>query len=314
MHDTSIKNGKLFFETYINSAPAGKILEIGSWGDSDDFLLRSLKPSHMEYVGVDIQLANNVDVTWDTKKLPFDDNSFDFVVSTSCFEHDELFWITYTEVLRVLKPHGVFYVNAPSNGVYHAYPVDCWRFYPDAARALVKWGKRNNYANNAVLEHYTHNPSDHKWADYVAVFIKDVMYKNKYPHRMLTQVQDDCTNPYQLPADEPYKFMNKIIQNFFTALSTKDTEALKALYDDNVVWWEWGENVYLGKDNVIETNERLFKTSEHLNILVHTHNAVSETHTMTELVMLLDKQMVSMIYVIKLDNEKINSIQIYRGF
>ena len=30
----------------------------------------------------------------------------------------------------------LFYLNAPSNGEFHRYPVDCWRFYPDAGGAL----------------------------------------------------------------------------------------------------------------------------------------------------------------------------------
>jgi SAM-dependent methyltransferase len=198
MHDTAEKNATLFFRTYVLPNNIGKILEVGSCsvGEPDEFILRHLKPPQMEYVGLDISMGNNVDVLWDTERIPFENDTFDFVVSTSCFEHDELFWVTYLEILRVLKPNGLFYMNAPSNGVYHAYPVDCWRFYPDAAHALVKWGKRNGYKHNAVLEHYTHNAGPHNWADYVAVFIKNDMYKNEYPNRMVTDIIDNCTNPY----------------------------------------------------------------------------------------------------------------------
>jgi SAM-dependent methyltransferase len=70
-------------------------------------------------------------------KLPFADGSVDVVLSSSCFEHSEFFWLLFLEILRVLRPEGLFYLNAPSNGPFHRYPVDCWRFYPDSGNALV---------------------------------------------------------------------------------------------------------------------------------------------------------------------------------
>ena len=76
----------------------------------------------------------------DPYHLPLASESVDVVVSSSRFEHVEFFWLMFNEVLRVFKPDGLFYLNAPSNGEFHRYPVDCWRFYPDAAQALVNWG------------------------------------------------------------------------------------------------------------------------------------------------------------------------------
>jgi hypothetical protein len=74
--------------------------------------------------------------------FPFDADTFDLAVSTSSFEHDQCFWFTFTEAIRTLKAGGHFFLNAPSNGPYHGYPFDNWRFYPDAARALVAWAER----------------------------------------------------------------------------------------------------------------------------------------------------------------------------
>ena len=48
--------------------------------------------------------------------MPFKDNSIDIVVSISVFEHVEFFWETYLEMLRILKPNGLLFINAPSNG------------------------------------------------------------------------------------------------------------------------------------------------------------------------------------------------------
>jgi ubiquinone/menaquinone biosynthesis C-methylase UbiE len=89
----------------------------------------------------------------DAYSFPLEDNSVDIVVSSSCFEHADMFWLTYLEIMRILKPKGIFYLNAPTKGPHHGYPVDCWRFYPDAGKALTNWGKRNNY-NNILLESY----------------------------------------------------------------------------------------------------------------------------------------------------------------
>ena len=43
---------------------------------------------------------------------------------------------------RILRPGGLLYINVPSNGDFHRYPLDCWRFYPDAGVALVRWAGR----------------------------------------------------------------------------------------------------------------------------------------------------------------------------
>ena len=99
---------------------------------------------------VDISSSPGVDVVLDSKQkvfqLPFLDGTFDAVVTTSCFEHDRFFWNTFVEMVRVVKPgSGVIYLNAPSNGQYHAYPYDYWRFYPDAAIALAEWAAFSGY-------------------------------------------------------------------------------------------------------------------------------------------------------------------------
>ena len=186
MHDTSLINGKLFFDVYTNKIPTAKILDVGSSSVAENIpVLRSFKSQDAEYIGMDMEYGPNVDVILtDISRFPFADNSFDFVVSTSCFEHDEFFWVTYLEIIHVLKPHGLFYLNSPSDGVYHTYPVDCWRFFPDSGKALAKWGKKNGYVNNEVVENYTHKPIADIWNDYVCVFIKDVNYLHLYNDRM----------------------------------------------------------------------------------------------------------------------------------
>ena len=184
MHKTAEDNAKRFFTNYIfNKKESGKILEIGSY--IGGFNIRSLSPENMEYIGVDLDSGPGVDVVLeDQYVLPFEDNSFDYVISSSCFEHSEFFWLNFLEVMRVLKPSGLFYLNAPSNGDFHRYPVDCWRFFPDSGNAMSNWGKRNGY-NCEVIEFYTSDKESDIWSDYVSIFIKDSNHISDYPSRIL---------------------------------------------------------------------------------------------------------------------------------
>ncbi|MGE6235200.1 hypothetical protein, partial [Aeromonas media] len=74
------------------------------------------------------------------------------------------------------------YMNVPSNGYIHRYPVDCWRFYPDSGKALETWGRRCGYGVT-LLESFTSAQFSHlqedRWSDYIAVFAKgDICVNN----------------------------------------------------------------------------------------------------------------------------------------
>jgi SAM-dependent methyltransferase len=188
MHTTALQNASLFFSTYIPSGITGKLIEIGSQDVNGS--LRSVATSTIEYIGLDFAEAKGVDmVLQDPYELPFEDESIDFCVTSSCYEHSEMFWLSFNEVLRVLKPSGLFYMNVPSNGIFHQYPVDCWRFYPDAGKALVTWGRRSGY-RPILLESFV--SSSHGWgfSDFVAVFLKDEACLSNYPNRILSNRQD----------------------------------------------------------------------------------------------------------------------------
>ena len=123
----------------------------------------------------------------DPYRLPLADASVDIALSSSCFEHSEMFWVVFLEVMRVLKPTGLFYLNAPSAGSFHRYPVDCWRFYPDSGNALISWGKRNGL-NPELLESFTQIGG--RWQDYIAVFLKDSAEIERFPARILDSKKD----------------------------------------------------------------------------------------------------------------------------
>lgn len=187
MHDSAMEYGTLFFNTYLKNSKDLTIVDIGSQDVNGS--LRSVAPPNNKYVGVDFVKANGVDVLiTDPYSLPFDNESVDVVVSSSCFEHSEFFWLLFNETLRILKPTGLLYINAPSNGLFHRYPVDCWRFYPDSGVALQNWGKRSGY-RCALLESFIGNQKNDGWNDFVAVFLKDEKNITDYVNRIQTSIK-----------------------------------------------------------------------------------------------------------------------------
>ena len=189
MHYTAKEYGKAFFQKYANKEKL-KIVEIGSQDISGS--LREFAPLNSEYIGLDFVEGKSVDIVLkDAYHYPFPDNYADIIVTSSCFEHTEFFWLSFMESLRILKPDGVMYVNAPSNGYYHTYPTDNWRFYPDSSKALSAYANKQGI-NTAVLESFIGKQSNNEiWKDSVAIFIKDQQYTNLYPNRIYNTISKD---------------------------------------------------------------------------------------------------------------------------
>jgi lipopolysaccharide biosynthesis protein/SAM-dependent methyltransferase len=186
--------GKSFFETYCSEDFSGKIIvDVGSLDVNGS--LRQYCPAKAIYIGVDFAEGRGVDVIIeDPYKLPFDSETVDVVVCSSVFEHSDFFWLLFLECIRILKPSGLMYLNAPSNGMVHRFPIDSWRFYPDSGTSLAKWANYNSY-NTALLESFVgekQGPIDGEgiWNDFVAVLIKNQEFASTYPNRIqdLTEI------------------------------------------------------------------------------------------------------------------------------
>lgn len=97
MHETAFENAQKFAQKY--SARHKKVLDVGSYDVNG-----TLKPLFANYTGMDIEAGKNVDVISELgQPFPFDDKSFEVVVSSSCLEHDPAFWVTVKEMMRVSK-------------------------------------------------------------------------------------------------------------------------------------------------------------------------------------------------------------------
>jgi len=114
MHDTASKGGELFAECYggVNKV----VVDIGGQ-DMNGSLRVFFENLGMKYICLDMEEDSSVDIVVKPgHRFPFEDGSIDLIVSTSCFEHDPCFWITFKEMSRVTKLGGFIYVNAPTNG------------------------------------------------------------------------------------------------------------------------------------------------------------------------------------------------------
>lgn len=90
-----------------------RVLDVGS-GDingNNQFLFESC-----EYHGNDVIQAKNVTIVSKTKDLPFEDNSFDTIISTECFEHDPEYVDSFHKIYNMLRPNGLFVFTCASTG------------------------------------------------------------------------------------------------------------------------------------------------------------------------------------------------------
>lgn len=169
MHDTAYEHGRLFFQLY-GFPTLRTVVELGS--QDVNGALRDHASQDTHYIGLDVMPAKGVDLVIDPERpLPLTSECADAVVTSSAFEHDTCFWDTFLELIRILRPGGLLYVNVPSNGEFHRYPLDCWRFYPDAGIALTRYAARRGI-DVELLESFIGLPKAERWGDFVAVFRK----------------------------------------------------------------------------------------------------------------------------------------------
>lgn len=164
------------------------IIDIGSY-DVNGSYRPLFNKENWNYRGVDLSTGPNVDVVLDDPyHLPFQNHSQDLIVSGQAFEHVEFFWISWAEMVRVLRPDGKIFLIAPSRGPEHRYPVDCWRFYPDGFRALATLGKLELLE---VTTDWEPDPAEDSaaWGDTVGVFRKPATGRQHWLKNLLGGVR-----------------------------------------------------------------------------------------------------------------------------
>ena len=158
------------------------VVDVGS-ADVNGGYRTVLADSRIRYLGVDLAPGPGVDVVARSPyELPFGDAHADFVLSGQMLEHSEFFWLVFQEMLRILKSDGYLFLIAPSAGPIHRFPVDCYRFYPDAFHALAR------FTGCSVIDiwHDERGP----WRDVVGIFSKQPKPRWSCPARRITSREE----------------------------------------------------------------------------------------------------------------------------
>jgi SAM-dependent methyltransferase len=104
------------------------VLDVGS-GDINGNNRALFK--NCDYTGNDVVQAPNVTIVSRTKDLPFEDERFDTIVSSECFEHDPEYKQSILKIYHMLKPNGLFFftcasTNRPEHGTRRTSAHDCY--------------------------------------------------------------------------------------------------------------------------------------------------------------------------------------------
>ena len=90
-----------------------KILDAGSLdiNGSNRYLF-----TDCEYTGIDVGEGKNVDIVSTIHEFDAKDESYDVIISTECFEHDMYYEKSLKNIVRMLKPHGLFLFTCATTG------------------------------------------------------------------------------------------------------------------------------------------------------------------------------------------------------
>jgi phage shock protein C len=108
--------------------------------------------------------------------------------------------------------------------------------------------------------------------------------------------------------------IGNIIDQYFSAFSSKNIDKLSELYAEDIVLSEWDANVYKGKQAVLEANKQLFENTKSIRVIVNNTGENNKT-SLNEITVYLDNaQKVKVVDSITVVNSKITNIMAYRGF
>lgn len=114
-------------EKRLKKPMSGKILGISGIENFYPLMdMKSAETTEVQYPDVNMQ------------KLPFNENTFDFVISDQVIEHLQNPKKAIHESYRVLKRGGIAVHTTCFMNYIHPSPVDFWRFSPDALRYICE--------------------------------------------------------------------------------------------------------------------------------------------------------------------------------
>lgn len=123
-----------------------KVLDVGSLdiNGCNRFLFED-----SDYIGLDIGEGKNVDIVCIGHEFNAPDNTYDTIISTECFEHDMYYDKTIKNIIRMLKPDGLFLFTCATTGrVEHGTQ----KSETGSAPLLQNYDNWSNYYKNLTQE------------------------------------------------------------------------------------------------------------------------------------------------------------------
>jgi SAM-dependent methyltransferase len=120
--------------------PAPRILELGAKRSIADrsTVHKDWVPHSAEFLGSDIEPAEDVDVLADVHRLSefVGAESFDAIISCSSFEHFKYPHLAAHEIMKTLKVGGALFIQTHQSYPLHSSPFDYFRFSREAMAGL----------------------------------------------------------------------------------------------------------------------------------------------------------------------------------
>lgn len=246
MHPTSLENMLRCWDRYVRGTeletqPKLTILDMGG-ADVNGSYRSVLNGPNVEYLAADLEPGPGVDVVLeDPYRIPLEDGAIDLVVSGQMLEHCEFFWLTFSEMMRVVNPDGYLFLIAPSAGGIHRYPVDCYRFHPDAYHALAK------YAGCHLVDVW--HDQRGTWRDLVGVF----SWRSDREPRIAKHAEDIPAGPLKANRKPEHELVRGDVH--YTELLARMHKVLKPkLYLEIGV--NWGVSLALARGRAVGVDPR----------------------------------------------------------
>jgi SAM-dependent methyltransferase len=155
-------------------------------------------PFVTEYLGIEHEATFAVtaaalgtrkpDLTYDGRRLPFDDRSFDTVLNVQVLEHTPHPGALIKEMARVLKDDGLLILSAPFQFRLHEQPHDYFRYSPHGLRILC--GEAGLEITQVLAQGSLWSVLGHKLNSYLALRVARVgglaQAMGKLPHESAT--------------------------------------------------------------------------------------------------------------------------------
>ena len=122
MYESNYSKMRWFKESFLPKNSQLNILRMGFSNNRFDQIFSS---NYWNYISLDIEKGNNVDIVANDIIDEIEDDSFDVVVSSEFFEYLKFYWKPFGEIKRILKPGGYAFIvvssSVSNNRSYEAY-------------------------------------------------------------------------------------------------------------------------------------------------------------------------------------------------